>query len=151
MAETAEEKKKTKENGDPKRTKLPLGHVTKAKELHNIRYLFATDEMSEKGKRLANAVSEKSRLEDELKSMKSEHKAKIDAQDAIINQMSQHVSNGYEMRNVECDVLKDFEKGTKTYSHNGVEYDTVPLTQSDRQTELNLINASPAGRQKDED
>jgi hypothetical protein len=137
----------TKENGDPKRTKLPIGHKTQAKELHNIRYIFTETEIAEKAKRLANAVSEKARLEDELKTMKSEHKAKIDAQDAVINQMSQHVGNGFEMKNVECQVFKDFEKGNKVYYYEGREYDTAPLTQSDRQTELNLINRSTAGEQ----
>lgn len=148
---TAESKKNLKENGDPKRTKLPQGHITKAKELHNIRYAFTQEEMSEKAKRMANAVSGKAQAEAEFKSMKSDHKAKIDAQDAVISLMSGHVSNGYEIKNVECDVIKDFEKGTKTYYHNDIEYDTQPLTQSDRQTALNLVNASPAAKEKDND
>ena len=143
------EKEKLKENGDPLRTKLPADHKTKAKELHNIRYAFTGDEIKEKGKRLANAELDKARFEDELKSLKSEHKAKIDQQDATINLMSNHISNGYEMKNVECEVVKDFAKGTKTYFYQGVEYDTVALTQMDRQTELNLINKSPAAAEKD--
>lgn len=145
------EKKNLKENGDPKRTKIPTGHITKAKELHNIRYAFTPEEMTEKAKRLANAVSQKEQDEVDFKSMKSNHKAKIDMQDSVINLMSNHISNGYETKNVECEVIKDFEKGQKTYYYNGIEYDTQPLTQSDRQTELNLINASPAASEKEED
>src|SRR5688572_3123074 len=97
-----------KENGDPKRKKLPAELVTKSKEMHNIRYAFTPEELSEKSKQMATAVHEKNGLADELKTIKSEYKAKTDAKDATINLMSNHITNGYEMRNVECEVVKDF-------------------------------------------
>lgn len=143
------EKDKLKSNGDPKRTKLPANLVTKAKELHTIRYPFKPEELAEKSKQMASAVDEKNRLADDLKTIKSEHKAKTDAKDAIINLMSSHINNGYEMKNVECEVEKDYEKGVKTYFYNGVKYDTVPLSNMDRQTELALINRSSAATEKD--
>lgn len=142
-------KEQLKENGDPKRSKLPQGHVTRSKELRNIRYSFNPVELSHKSKQLANACDERSNIMAEKKSVMSDFKSKIDAKDAIISLISGHICNGYEMRNVECDVVKDFEKGTKTYVYNGITYDTVDLTASDRQTELNLINRSPAASEKD--
>lgn len=140
----ADEEKNLKENGDPKRTKLPANHVVKSKESHTIRYAFSPDDIQEKAKRMAASVQKKSSINDELKSIKSDFKSRLDQEDAIINQMGQHIANGYDNRNVECDVVKDFEKGIKTYFYNGVEYDTAPLTNSDRQTELNLMNNAPA-------
>lgn len=142
-------KDELKSNGDPKRTKLPAEHVVKSKELHNIRYSFSKEELADKSKQMASAVNEKNHLADELKTIKSEYKAKTDAKDAVINLMSVHISQGYETRNVECDVVKDFDKGTKTFFYNDVQYDTVPLTNMDRQTELNLINRSSAAIEKD--
>lgn len=141
--------KETKENGDPKRTKIPSGHITRSKELRNIRYAFEPSELSNKSKQLANACDERSNIMAEKKSVMSDFKSKIDAKDAIISLLSGHICNGYEMKNVECDVIKDFEKGTKTYTYNNVTYETVDLTASDRQTELNLINRSPAAAEKD--
>lgn len=142
-------KKEEKENGDPKRTKLPSGHITRAKELRNIRYAFTPEELANKSRQLANTCEERSNVVAEKKSVMSDFKSKIDAKDAVVSLLSGHICNGYEMKNVECDVIKDFEKGTKTYTHNGVEYETVALTSSDRQTELNLINRSPAASEKD--
>lgn len=136
--------KDEKENGDPKRTKLPADLITKAKEMHNIRYAFTREELVQKSLMMAEAIQAKENLENEMKSMKSDFKAKIDSKDATMKLMSNHIGNGYEMRNVECEVLKDFEKGTKTYHFNGLAYDTVPLTTQDRQTELNLLNRAPA-------
>lgn len=142
-------KEQLKENGDPKRSKLPQGHVTRSKELRNIRYAFTPDELANKSRQLANACDERSNIVAEKKSVMSDFKSKIDAKDAIVSLLSGHICNGYEMKNVECDVIKDFEKGTKTYTYNGVPYETVDLSASDRQTELNLINRSPAASEKD--
>lgn len=157
MSKTKDEKA----NGDPKRTKLPADHVVKAKEMHTIRYAFTEEEIKDKARRMAEAANTKTKHLNDLKTIKSEFKAKIDAEDAVIANMANQISNGYESRNVECDVEKDFEKGNKTYTYNGVQYDTVPLTNSDRQTELNLLNnapikangvePSPAEAEKDED
>lgn len=156
MSKTKDEKA----NGDPKRTKLPADHVVKAKEMHTIRYAFTDDELKEKSKRMAEAANNKTKIQNDLKTVKSEYKAKIDAEDALIANMANQISNGYESRNVECEVEKDFEKGVKTYTYQGVKYDTVPLTNFDRQTELNLLNnapkangvePSPAEAEKDED
>lgn len=138
-----EEKDATNANGDPKRTKLPKDHVVKAKEMHTIRYAFTSEELLEKAKKMASAKSKINQLEDDLKAAKTDFNARIAAEESVITMNSNHLNNGYENRNVECDVEKDFEKGTKTYYYNGVKYDTVPLTNSDRQTELNLLNNAP--------
>lgn len=132
-----------KENGDPKRKKLPKDHLVKAKEMHTIRYAFTAEELLEKAKKMSAANSKIDQLEDDLKAAKTDFTARIAAEKSVITMNSNHLNNGYENRNVECDVTKDFEKGAKTYSYQGVTYDTVPLTNSDRQTELSLLNNAP--------
>lgn len=133
---------KTKTEDRPKKTQIPP--VTYGKELRNIRYAFTSEELTSKSRQLAEACTKKTQIETEKKSVVSEFKAKIDAQDSQINLLSGHISNGFETRNVECEVEKDFDKGIKKYSHNGITYDTVPLTNLDRQTELALINQGRA-------
>lgn len=145
------ESEKLKENGDPKRTKIPRDHVARGKEMRSIRYAFTREELADKSKQLANACHERSNIVSEKKSVMSDFKAKIDAKDAVVSLLSGHISNGYEMKNVECEVVKDFEKGTKTYFYEGQPYDTVALTAFDRQTELALINRSPAASERDVD
>lgn len=126
----------------PKKTQIPP--QTKGKELRNIRYSFTPEEMSSKSRMLAEACSKKTQIEAEKKSVVSEFKAKIDAQDSQINLLSCHITNGFETRNVECEVDKNYETGFKTYTFEGKEYDKVALTNLDRQTELNLINQARA-------
>lgn len=139
MAKTA---KPRTDDDRPKKTQIPP--VTRSKELRNIRYAFTEAELQDKSKQLATACTEKQHIEDEKKSVNSDFKAKIDAKTSSINLLSNHISNGFEMRNVECEVEKDFEKGIKKYFYDGKEYDSVPLTALDRQAELNFINQARA-------
>lgn len=106
------------------------------KELHTIRYSFDRDEIAQKSQQLAETCGEKQRLVEEKKSVNSDYKAKIDAKDSIMNLLSSHITNGYEIKSVECDVEMDYDKGLKRYFYQGVLYDTVAMTGDDRQLEI---------------
>lgn len=123
-----------------------------SKELRNIRYLFTKEELEGKSRQLANACTAHDSLEQEKKTVNSDYKAKIEAQISVIKSLSNHISNGYEMKNVECEVEKDFEKGVKNYLYNGQVYDSVTLSDHDRQTELNLQTANATkAKEKEKD
>ena len=107
------------------------------KELHLIRYSFSKDELQERSKMLAETCAEKARLIEEKKSVSSDYKAKIDAKDSTISLLSSNVTNGYEVKNVECEVEYDYEQGLKRYFYQGVLYDTVAMTDADRQLDIN--------------
>jgi len=106
------------------------------KELHHIRYAFDKNELAQKSTQLAETCGEKARLCEEKKSVNSEYKAKIDAKDSVISLLSSHITNGYEIKNVECEVEYDFDKGLKRYFYQGVLYETLSMTDSDRQLEI---------------
>jgi hypothetical protein len=108
------------------------------KELHTIRYSFSREEIEQKSKQLADEVGERVRLVEEKKSTVSQYKAKIDQKESVINLLSSHISNGYEIKSVECIVEKDFARKVKNYFYEGVLYDTVPMTQADFQTDLTI-------------
>lgn len=106
------------------------------KALHTIRYSFSKDEVAQKSTQLAETCGEKSHLVDEKKSVMSDYKAKIDAKDSIIGLLSNHITNGYEIKTVECEVEMDYDKGLKRYFYQGVLYDTRAMDDNDRQLEL---------------
>jgi hypothetical protein len=106
------------------------------KELHTIRYSFDKNELAEKSKQLAETCGDKMRIIEEKKSVNSQYKARIDEKESVINLLSSHITTGYEMKNVECEVEYDFDKGLKRYFYQGVLYDTAPMTDTDRQQEL---------------
>jgi hypothetical protein len=106
------------------------------KELHAIRYSFSKDELAEKSTQLADACGEKARLTEEKKSVVSDFKAKIDAKESIIGMLSNHITSGYEIKTVECEVEVDYDKGLKRYFYQGVLYDTRPLGDEERQLPL---------------
>jgi hypothetical protein len=106
-------------------------------ELHIIRYQFSKDETAKHSSELAEACAEKQAIEAEKKSMASTLKAKIDAQDSRIGLLSRYINTGYDHRNVECIVKKNFAAGTKEYYFQGELVDTQPLTQEDHQLGIN--------------
>jgi hypothetical protein len=106
------------------------------KELHTIRYSFDKNEITEKSKQLAETCGEKMRICEEKKSVNSQYKAKIDEKESVISLLSSHITNGYEIKSVECEVEYDYHAGLKRYFYQGVLYDTVAMTDSDRQQEL---------------
>jgi hypothetical protein len=106
------------------------------KELHAIRYTFDKNEIALKSTQLAETCEQKSRLIEEKKSVNSDYKAKIDAKDSHISLLSSHITNGYEIKSVECEVEYDFVNGLKRYFYQGVLYDTRSMDDNDRQLEI---------------
>lgn len=106
------------------------------KQQHTIKYVFNEQEIAEKAKQLANECSEKQNLEDEKKAVMSDFKSKVDGKDAIIGLLSNHINFGFEMKTVLCDVEFDFKKGVKHLFFDGKKYDTVKITEEDRQLEI---------------
>lgn len=107
------------------------------KVLHTIRYSFDTHEIAQKSTQLAETCGEKQRLVEEKKSVTSDYKAKIDAKDSLMSLLSSHITNGYEIKTVECELEIDHEKCLKRYYYQGILYDTRPMDDEDRQLELN--------------
>ena len=65
---------------------------------------FSQDEILRKGIELARLNLDKTRIDNEKKAVVSEYKAKLDGKDAEIAVIGNQISNGFEHRNVECQI-----------------------------------------------
>lgn len=70
----------------------------------NLKVDFSHDEIHEFGNQLANITNEVKELTNAKKSAMSDFKAKIDGKTADAESLSTKIANGYEYRNVECEV-----------------------------------------------
>lgn len=80
----------------------PTGKVKKISEY--LRYDFSRQELVERAQELARTIQEIQRLEDNLASIKKNIQGQIAEYEAKRNRLTQIVSAGYEMRDVECEV-----------------------------------------------
>jgi len=102
-------------------------------------YVTLTDaEQAEKVSELTSALMDKTEKETFLKSYVSDEKAKISMVDANIKMLTLVVSKKQELRNVECEVKKNFEtKKIEYYStQNNELIKTEPFSASDFQLDL---------------
>lgn len=111
-------------------------------EERTLRHNFSDQEIHDLAIKLATKNREATNVEEEKKAVTSEFKFKTDMLKAEINLLSTKIGNGYEMRDVECEVQYHVpEAGTKLLTR----MDTGE-TWSERMTseEWNLFNQSPA-------
>jgi hypothetical protein len=73
-------------------------------ERRKLRCDLTAQEIHDFSLKLAQENKNYTAIEDELKSVKSQYKAKLDESDAQINKLSGLVTDGFEMREVECEV-----------------------------------------------
>lgn len=62
---------------------------------------------------IVEALKNDNRYEGELKTIKAQYKAKMEESSAKINTLRQAYEDGYEMRNVECLIERNFESNEK--------------------------------------
>ncbi len=72
----------------------------------SVKYKFTNEELVTIAREQARHLSERTRLEEELDSVKAVHKSKLMRLEADISDATRRVSSGYEMRSVKCLVLK---------------------------------------------
>lgn len=77
----------------------------------SIKYEFNEAEKAEIAKEMAKKVEELSRLEDEKKAMTSDFKSKIDLASAECKAAANKLNTGYEYRNIQCLVERDYRAG----------------------------------------
>ena len=102
------------------------------------KYEFKDFELKAIAKNMANAVSDIETLTDRLKSVKSQIKAEIDEATAVMNSCAKKLQTGYEMRDLDCEVVYDFKGGQVLYisEETGETVKSRKMTDEDRQQEL---------------
>lgn len=75
-----------------------------------VRYRFTESERKTIADDMAQAVETKEEAEDQLKAIKADYKSSIEEAEAKIRACARKLQIGYEMRNVDCTVDRDFKQ-----------------------------------------
>lgn len=107
-------------------------------ENYRAKYNFTQHELSQRSQDLCDAVDQREQLMAEKKEIVSTFKAKIEAKESDIRQYASHIKNGYEYRDYQCRVVKDFDNHKKDYYDiaSGDLIGTEKLTALDYQTKI---------------
>lgn len=102
------------------------------------KYHFNEEEKKGISKELANKHVDRSIVEDEKKSVMSRFKDRLDRFKLDLGKLSRCVIDGYELREFECWIEKDYDKHIKRYIdiHTEKVVDERPLDPSDYQIEM---------------
>jgi len=76
---------------------------------HEGKYQFTDKEKLKLGDDMVEQYMKKATITTELTRVKSEYKAKLDACESKIQKLTEKISNGYEYKDFQCIVEKDFE------------------------------------------
>ena len=102
------------------------------------KYILNDDEKKEIALTMAQKVSELNQAEDDKKSVMSDFKSRIDGLSAEVNRSATLLNNGYEMRNIKCEIIPDYPSRLFRFvrTDNGEEAKTRKMTTDDLQMEL---------------
>lgn len=104
------------------------------------KYNLNSTELKEFADEMAKALQEKSLLEDELVSVKSQYKSKLDGLDAKIRRNSSIYRSGYEYRDMDCHVELNFKTKHRSYyrKDTGEFVGSEPLKNEDYQIKMDM-------------
>lgn len=80
-----------------------------------VKYQFTQAEKNEISATMARKIEELQSTNDSLKAIKSQFKSDIDKLEAEIRLSATRINNGYEMRTIKCEIVRDFKKGIVQY------------------------------------
>lgn len=96
-------------------------------------------EFAQKGKDAAKLQREIEVLDNKLKAAKDEHKAETGVRESELGTILSTIRRGKEDREVECEEVMDFEKGTVEYFHKGELMESRTMRNDERQASMNII------------
>lgn len=120
-------------------------HIKTTREF--LKYVFTEQEIHEQGLELARVNQQVETLREEKKAVVSNYKAKIDRAETDMNVLSSNINNGYEYRNIECQVhLNTPNTGLKTVlrTDTGEIVRKEAMTPEELQYELQFESGTPA-------
>ena len=110
------------------------------KEFSNeyVKYVFSENEKKEIASEMAQKVSEQNQAEDDKKAIMSDLKSRIDRIQAEVNSAATKLNNGYEMRNIKCEVIRDYKRKVIQFmrTDNGEIAREKPMTADDLQMRM---------------
>ena len=110
--------------------------------------MFTEKELLEKGRKIAEAHQETAQVETEFDSVKAQFKSKLERLSSTIGELSNHMTSGWEYRQVPCETRYDDpsqgHKATYRLDLNEV-VEIEQMTTLDKQGELPLTPDTKAG------
>jgi hypothetical protein len=102
--------------------------------------VLTEDELKNYSKQMADSFSKRQRAEDSLKSMQTQMKAEIQGHEAKMNLCAEKVNSGKEYRDVECEIVYNWDKKEKEYvrKDTGEIAKTEIIDEKDLQEHLDL-------------
>lgn len=107
-------------------------------EIRPCKYVYTTEEMGQIAERLAIKTQELESLEDEKKAVASSYKERIETCQMQMRRAARQYKDGFEMRDIECMVTRDYDTCTISYMRldNGEVTLVRPMTAAERQMRL---------------
>ena len=119
----------------------------------NLKHHFSEDEKQDIGAALAKATQKKYSLEDDKKAVMDQFKSRISASEFDIKAQSLLLSNGYEFRDIECEIIRDFVLKKISFRRIDIDeiVDTRDMMPHEMQMELDFQdNKEDEGSEKSE-
>ena len=114
-------------------------------ESRYIRCDLTEAERSEATKELSRAIDAKDRADQEKAAVAADMKSRIERAIADIGRWNRTVRDGYEMRNVDCQVVYDFTEGVvrTVRTDSGEELESRKMRQEERQRQADIFDPEP--------
>ena len=109
----------------------------------HIKHTFSKDERADLSNTMAQKVTELHQAEDDKKAINSDFKSQIDGLTADVNSAATKITNGYEMRNIECEHKPDYDKKIWTVVRidTGEPVKELPMSEEDFQMSIDDVKA----------
>lgn len=110
---------------------------------------LSLEEVSKMAHQMADTMTEIKALEDELKAASTDFKDRIKGKEVEMNALKDQIQAGERSIILECDRVKNFEKGVIEFWHDGKIIEEETMTASDHQADLEFdenANAEEAKR-----
>ena len=124
------------DNGHEPEAQLPEIVTRKTKRI--LKVILTEAEERQFGKDIARARQELAATNDQLDEVKAQFKARLEGHEKDMNRLALLLNNGYEYRDVECEVISNYKDGqiTVVRTDTGEPVEERAMTDNERQREL---------------
>lgn len=113
---------------------VTTSNIVRRSEPISFKHDFSEAEINERANILAQLEIDRDSLEDEKKNIANEYKTKIEEKETQIGKIAREINTGFEIRNETCEVVRDFNDGTKKCYYRGKLVKDEKLSASDYST-----------------
>jgi hypothetical protein len=119
------------------------GHIESSETIRNLKCTLTPDETRIYGQDLAKENASRDEAEERKKEIDAQLKAEIESHSTKALSLARKINNGYEYRDVKCEIIHDYREGTVTTTRldtkENVEHRV--MTAEERQTKMELQEA----------